>query len=386
MPHGVVDATQALMLGLLWFGVIYLARRSFWYPIWFDGYISAGLWLVGTVALRRIAPTWMFWITVVAYPLTQQLGLDSYFQLLPLMVAGFAMARTGRLPVTVVAVISGASTAALVTAVVASITHDLPLFFMEVSPSSYLVSEALVVGAVVMGATFRRLEMTGDSLRERNEELRDLQEALAHKAVIDERARIARELHDVVAHHVSAIVVRAQAADHVADRQPSAPRDAVRWIAAEGKLALTAMRSIVHVLRTDAGPEWAPTPTSATVLLAVQEAADRVRAAGRNVDLVLPDEIGPVSAETGLALTRIAQEALTNVLLHSLCSHVSVTVTTSPDHVSLTVHDDGPATGASGGGNGLTHMRERAAACGGRVATGPDGSGWIVHAELPRRI
>ncbi len=176
--------------------------------------------------------------------------------------------------------------------------------------------------AVAAGYFFRRLALTSESLRERNAELQALQAELAERAVLAERTRIARELHDVVAHHMSAIVVRAQAADRVAANRPEAPAEAVRWIADEGKQALTAMRSVVQVLRrgteADGGTAaLAPTPDGDRAADELRAAARRLRDAGRAVDLTLPDPWPTTSAESGLAVVRIAQEALTNVLLHS---------------------------------------------------------------------
>src|SRR5690606_10960756 len=123
-----------------------------------------------------------------------------------------------------------------------------------------LLLVALVVAASVLGAALGRLDETLASLAERNRELEELAEVRAREAVQSERVRIARDLHDVVAHHVSAIVVRAQVVQRVGGDDVGVYRDAMAWIAPEGREALDAMRSMVRVLREDAAP-LAPTST-----------------------------------------------------------------------------------------------------------------------------
>jgi len=254
------------------------------------------------------------------------------------------------------------------------------------SPSAILTTVALALAAVAFGWMVRRIAVTGEALRERNEELTALQGALAQQAVHAERTRIARELHDVVAHHMSAIVVRAQAADRVAPNQPQAPAEAVTWIAEEGKKALTSMRSVVHVLRRETGDalELAPAPA----LDDVRAAAARLTEAGRDVELDLPDDLGDLRPEVSLAVVRIAQEGLTNVLLHSLAPRLSLEVVATPGYVRVAVRDPGPPLPDNPdlhGGNGLLNMRERALSCGGTLSAGPDQSGgWRVQAVLPR--
>ncbi|MFH6688318.1 hypothetical protein QVL82_05640, partial [Cellulosimicrobium funkei] len=119
----------------------------------------------------------------------------------------------------------------------------------------------------------------------------------------------------------------------------------------------------------------------------LRAAARRLRDAGRAVDLTLPDPWPATSAESGLAVVRIAQEALTNVLLHSLAHDVTVTLTDRAGDLRLRVHDAGPPLPSTDGrqGHGLTSMRERALAAGGALSAGPDGrGGWTVEARVPR--
>jgi signal transduction histidine kinase len=205
----------------------------------------------------------------------------------------------------------------------------------------------------------------------------------------DERMELARELHDVVAHHVAGIVVQAQAARLVAARRPETLEPTLAAIESAGHDALGAMRRVVGLLR-DAGPDDA-----AGVTPGPEELADLVgRFAGHGpaVQVRLPDE-GQASWPPEVASTvyRVVQEALTNIVLHAPDAiGVSVTVENGPSGVSVKVADDAPAGRAApswfarGGGYGLAGMRERVEALGGTLeaGSGPAG-GWVVRAEVP---
>ncbi|WP_435736564.1 histidine kinase [Cellulosimicrobium sp. PMB13] len=401
LPVWAQDLAVALAAGAAWFTVITVMRHGgYWYPRWIESYEIAGVWIVATLALRRVVPGPLFWATAMLYPLVQPTTLQSYFHLVPLMVAAFGATRSRAVPWPLVALASTVSGWSL-------LLFERPGFrppfsvvpgslWIVRSPSEYLVVLALVLVPVAAGVFFHRLAVTSETLRERNAELQALQAELAEQAVLAERTRIARELHDVVAHHVSAIVVRAQAADRVAANQPEAPREAVRWITDEGKRALTSMRSVVHVLRRDDALDdgvatLAPTPgTDDDTADQLRAAARRLTDAGHAVALTLPEPWPTTSAETGLAVVRITQEALTNVLLHSLARDVIATVTATGADVAVRVHDAGPPLPDDPSGRtgfGLSSMRERAAAAGGRLTAGPDGrGGWLVEATLPRGV
>jgi signal transduction histidine kinase len=206
---------------------------------------------------------------------------------------------------------------------------------------------------------------------------------LAQIAAGDERMRIARELRDVVAHHLSVIVVQANlAAETVKPDQPAfAPTHA---IVSEGREALGDMRGVLGVLHTQEGSDGhAPQPG----LAAVDELIERVRTTG--VKVTLATEGDPPSIPSGLELTayRIIQEALTNTLRHAEASEVRVSIKYSPRLIALEVADNGIGPGGNGSvpaGNGLDGMRERVALFGGSVTAGPNpGRGYLVHAELP---
>jgi len=396
LPAWAQDLAVALAAGAVWFTVITVMESGdYWYPRNPESYRVAGLWIVLTLALRRVVPGPLFWTTAMLYPLALPWTMQTPFELIPLLVAGFAATRSGAVPWPLAALASGLSAFALQLwerpHLALPLQPPSPLWLGR-SPSDVLVALALALGAVAAGYFFRRLALTSERLRARNAELQALQAELAERAVLAERTRIARELHDVVAHHMSAIVVRAQAADRVAANQPGAPAEAVRWISDEGKQALTAMRSVVQVLRRDTEADGgtaalAPTPDGTRTPDELRAAARRLRDAGRDVALTLPHSWPTTSAETGLAVVRIAQEALTNVLLHSLARDVTVTLTDDAPDLRLRVHDAGPPLPSTDGrrGHGLTSMRERALAAGGELSAGPDGrGGWTVEARIPR--
>ncbi|MCL2467219.1 MAG: histidine kinase [Micrococcales bacterium] len=256
-------------------------------------------------------------------------------------------------------------------------------------PAPQVLGSLLVVALVFV---VHRLEATRDALAARDAELVTARDEHAEAEVRAERTRIARELHDVVAHHISGIVLRADAADLVADDNPAEPRAAVRAIADAGREALDAVRSVVRMLRDPAdapppeeGPafdaEWHPTDTMAELPAVVA----RVAAAGLQVDAHLPDPLPRLGAAAELAVVRIAAEALTNVLLHSQATRAELWLDVVDDRLQLGVADPGPplAHDESSGGHGLMHMRERAASAAGTLEAGPDWPGWLVVLEVP---
>lgn len=397
------DALVALGVVAAWTAAMLAAERwDYWYPRWFGSYLWVGVWLAVPLALRRLAPGVGFWLTVLVFPLSYVQAvhgdaLQSDFHALPLMIAAFAATRARVLhPV----LVGGVAVAATTGLHLGPIGLDLVLSGERGpgDPSRTLLLVSLVIAATVLGAVFGRLAAATRSLEERNAQLRALQDVRARAAVRAERTRIARELHDVVAHHVSAIVVRAQAADRVGDDRPEEYRAAVRWIAPAGKEALTAMRSVVRVLRDVDGADaadpvrTAPVPAVAPLaplpgLADLSGVVERVRGAGLTVVADLPAVPPPCPPDVGLAVVRVTQEALTNVLMHSAAGRAELTLAATPGAFTLQVRDPGPARhapGMSDGGHGIVHMRERAAACGGTLAAGPTQDGhWVVRMEVP---
>lgn len=273
---------------------------------------------------------------------------------------------------------------------------DISSLYSYIDVSLFVFAEALICGMVLLGANSLRHRKTLLVLEQRNAALVRLRAIEAERIANAERTRIARDLHDVVSHHMSAVVIRAQAADRVADQNPAALREAVRWIAASGKEALTAMRETVRVLNNATPPgigtETAPVPGLADVA----RMGDRLKAVGVDVTMTLPTRTRQLTSATDLTAVRIIQEALTNVMVHAKATAAHVSWQSGAQGELLTIDDNGSGgpppvnvletarRSESGRGNGLIGMRERAHASGGTltVAAGPLG-GWRVQAWLP---
>jgi signal transduction histidine kinase len=204
------------------------------------------------------------------------------------------------------------------------------------------------------------------------------------RALGEEQARMARELHDVIAHSVSVIVVQASAADDVFDEHPDQARDALRSIDRAGRDALRELRLLLSQVRPgENGRPSGPQPG----LDRLDDLAEPLRAGG--LDVVIRREGRPSELPAGLDLSayRIVQEALTNTLRHARATRAEVTLRYGPDLLEVDVSDDGrmsPVNGEIVAGHGLVGMRERAALLGGSLEAGPlPEGGYRVHARLP---
>jgi signal transduction histidine kinase len=203
---------------------------------------------------------------------------------------------------------------------------------------------------------------------------------------LEERARIARELHDIVAHHMSVIAVRAETAPFRIPELPEAVKDDMAETSAIAREALTEMRRLLGVLRgADVGAEHAPQPG----LDRLEGLVTAVRGAGLAVDLRITDGQRPLPAGVELSAYRILQEALSNALRHAPGAHATAEVAYEPKRLRLRVHNDpsplrGERPPPARPGHGILGMRERAAMLGGALTAGPtpDG-GYLVEAVLP---
>ncbi|WP_447925122.1 sensor histidine kinase [Georgenia muralis] len=202
----------------------------------------------------------------------------------------------------------------------------------------------------------------------------------AAAAVAEERGRIARELHDIVAHAVGVIVVQAGAAEQLVEDDPAFARKALGAIRTTGAGALTEMRRMVHMLRElEPAGAFAPQPG----VDALPELVGAVRESGLDVDVEVTGERTPLAAGLDLTAYRIVQEALTNVRRHSAAGRAQVVLHFGEDDLHIRVRDDGPARPADGEpGHGIVGMREWAALFGGTL-TVTAGSGFTVDAVLP---
>ncbi|MEU6428370.1 sensor histidine kinase [Microbispora sp. NPDC046973] len=248
-------------------------------------------------------------------------------------------------------------------------------------PEVRRIVETVVLGSLALGGAWT----IGRAVRERRAYAARRAEQAAERAVTEERLRIAREMHDVVSHTLSLIGVKAGVAAHVADRRPEEALEALRVIETTSRQALTEMRHMLGVLRTAPGAAagaLAPAPG----LAALPDIAERAAAAGVRVDLDVRVTDG-LSPALELAVHRIVQEAVTNVVRHAAPAACRVLVHDEGGQVRIEVTDDGPGRRvlpAGPPGHGLIGMRERVTAYGGIFTAGPlPGGGFRVLARLP---
>jgi signal transduction histidine kinase len=255
--------------------------------------------------------------------------------------------------------------------------------------ATYLASEICVGLAWLAGWTLRRRRAQWAELHARAERLEREREEEARRAVTEERLRIARELHDVIAHSMSVIAVQSAVGNHVIDSQPAEARQALAAIEATSRSALTEMRRLLGVLRQEGEPRGSLTPAPGLADLATL--VSQVQDAGLKVWINVDGQRGPVPPGIDLSAYRIVQEALTNVIKHSGSSSANVTISYRPDSVTVEVTDPGAEAPAArvpaqrtGSGHGIIGMRERVAVFGGEFTAGPgpDG-GFRVRACFP---
>ncbi|MFE4577670.1 sensor histidine kinase [Streptomyces chartreusis] len=223
------------------------------------------------------------------------------------------------------------------------------------------------------------------AIRERAERAERTREEEARRRVAEERLRIARDLHDVVAHHIALVNVQAGVAAHVMDRRPDQAKEALAHVREASRSALNELRATVGLLRQSGDPE-APTEP-APGLDRLDELAGTFRSAGLPVEVARTDQGTTLPAAVDLAAYRVIQEALTNVQKHAgTAAKAEVSVVRVGPNVEITVLDDGAGDDdtVEGGGHGLLGMRERVTALRGTLTTGPRyGGGFRVHAILP---
>ncbi|MEU2259249.1 sensor histidine kinase [Streptomyces sp. NPDC019645] len=269
-------------------------------------------------------------------------------------------------------------------------------------PEPGMSAGAKIFFTVVMTVPFALAWVLGDSLRtrrayfaqleERAARLEKEREAQSKVAVAAERARIARELHDVVAHNVSVMVVQADGAAYVLDAAPDQARQALETISSTGRQALAEMRRLLGVLRTGDAPEsgeYVPQPD----VEQIKELVEQVRGSGLTVDFRIEGTPRPLPSGVELTAYRIVQEALTNTRKHGgPDAGASVRLVYFDDGLGLLVEDDGRGAahelyedgGADGRGHGLIGMRERVGMVGGTLDAGPrPGGGFRISALLP---
>ncbi|MEU7588541.1 sensor histidine kinase [Micromonospora sp. NPDC049230] len=329
------------------------------------------------------------------------------------MALGLPLAVRRRWPIAVAWVISAGTTGALVTGVIPNFAAAAPAFAIGLSFYTVatltatrrsvlsaagclaLVSVGLVLtagdlwsrtGAVVYATVMiAPAWLIGWLLRERRALAARQSDHLVRQAATEERLRVARELHDVVAHTLSLIVVKAAVANHVAEADPREAGAALRVIEETSRNALTDVRRVLGVLREGTTP-YAPTPGLDELPALARQAA--IGGVDVRLDVRREEAVGAVPESVGLAVYRIVQEAVTNVVKHAAPAACQAMVTVTPAEVRVEVTDDGRRPVLVGGdGHGLIGMRERVALHGGEFRAGPrsDG-GFAVTASLPYRV
>jgi signal transduction histidine kinase len=330
--------------------------------------LAFGLLLAGPAALslRRRAPGVMLPAAAAATVVYVALGYPWGPVLFSLALAIVFSAAAGRRWQTWT--VAGACAVALVILFVAS--GDEGALIRVVAGTSWLVI------LVLLGEGAR---LRGDRVAERRRQ----QEAREQAARDEYRLALARDIHDVVAHSLSMINVRASVALHLGDRDPDQFRPALEAIKTASKESLDEVRQLLGVLRDDAPLR----PTAGPGLLKLPELVDNARRTG--LDVRLEQRIGrPLTGTVQEAAYRIVQEALTNVVRHAGAGRAAVVLEVPADgpdagRLTVTVDDDGRGAAGAPAGNGLTGMRERAAALGGTVEFVPLEPGWRVRAVLP---
>lgn len=379
-----VDAAPAVVLaGLAGWGLL-TSPDTYADPLPVSAVLLVGAALA--LAARRRAPT-VTALVAAGLVSTYLLGLTEDLSKQPpfepfiiLVVAFFALGLHGSGRTRVIGALLGGG--AVVAAEGVMVASGRPV--ADVAPSLVFWTAAGLLGAAVRHyrtAAHVAVEEARTVASRRDEELA--------AAVTAERARLASELHDVVAHGLSVIVIQAGVDARLHARQHPEIARTLATIEDTGRSALADLRRLLGLLRADPGEDLTrePLPT----LSDLEEIVGRVRAAGHRIELSVSGDVHDVPPGVGLAVCRITQEALTNAVKHAPGSSVRVEVTSGPDGVVVDVQDDGPAERTPlpaelSSGHGLLSMRERVRLYAGRLEAGPrEQGGFGVRASLPFR-
>jgi len=367
LPAGQVspDAVNALPVALWW---------------------AASAFMIAAVAVRGRLP--LLALAAATAGQVVHLGftpfLDNAVDVAPALALYTVAAHTGRRAVSIAAAAAAAAAVALALQAGPSRVYQVS------SPLLRQWPVLLLAAAWLVGEMVRARRLYAEEAQALARDLRQHQEREAESLVAAERTRIAREMHDVVAHGLSVIVIQAQAAAQAMEREPAVARAALDAIVDHGRGALGEMRRLFDL---DEAGDREPRDRRAPLpgLSDLPDLADRVRAAGLPVTLAI-EPAGPVPALVGLSAYRIVQEGLTNTLKHAgPGARAEVSVRCAPSDVQISVADTGGTTGPSTGpgtpGRGLRGMRERVTMFGGELRTGPGPhGGFQVYARLPFEV
>jgi len=361
----------------------FVALSTVWFPTRPADYVVVAIVTAAAWPLSRLAPKSTLLVVAVIGTLPWiWTFVAPEVRIVPLAVAAFRAAQLGGAKRYVIPILTITTPFVAVHNLLSHILGGEPLFprgYAWTQPSVDIMLMVTVAAVAALGYAVHRQQQITEDLNRQNAELLALRASERERVATEVRTAIARDVHDVVAHHVAAMVVTAQAADRVADRDPALLRTTVRAIAVEGNEALTAMRQVVQVLRHRSDSDR-------SFETALQELTNRLGTSGRRV--TVSGEIAGTTEVVQDAVLRIVQESLTNVLLHSDAEHVFVSFAAAGSDIEVRVEDRGrrsETTPPAHAGNGIRGMRERARALGGQLSAGPRAEGgWAVRAVLPR--
>jgi signal transduction histidine kinase len=335
---------------------------------------------VATLALAwcRCRPLATFYVVVAAIAapeLFTRLTVTLWGHFVPLLIATYALARWCD---------SRRATGVGVVAALAAIVVLMLRVPSVATAGNIPFTLVPITAAFVAGRVLRHRQHHHRELAAHAAQLEAAHDAQIAAAVADERARIARELHDIVAHCVSVMVVQAGASEELLDRSPERAREPLRAVQETGRQAVAELGRMLGLLR-DGRPsrvDLAPQPGTADL----PELADRMSALGLPVQLIVSGDPRPLPPGVGLTAYRVVQEALTNTLKHGGPGvHARVEVCYQPRTLGVEILDDGRIGSTVGTGHGLIGMTERVAVYGGTMEAGsrPEGGGFRVHISLP---
>ncbi|WP_437968628.1 histidine kinase [Sorangium sp. So ce260] len=362
-PPGPGKRDWALLGALVVIGLIEATARL--EPSWTSASLMVGVAVMPTVLWRRSRPLLM---VLLAFGAAAVIDLAS-------LVTGSELPRLHAMAFMLLLPYSlfrwGAGRDVVVGLPIMLVSASLGLISDRAKVSDVIGGFAVLLSAVALGAAVRY------RARARSNELEQVK--------LREREQLARDLHDTVAHHVSAIAIRAQAGLAMSSRNPEAAVDALRVIATEASRTLTEMRAMVRFLRRDESADLAPSPRIADLERLTVRPAE-----GPGVEIDISGDLDDLSPSVSAAIFRLAQESITNARKHARhATRIEVGVTADEASVRLRVSDDGDLTHArpfAAVGYGLIGMIERAELLGGTCHAGPSPErGWTVTAVLPRR-
>jgi signal transduction histidine kinase len=324
------------------------------------------------LAVRRTWPIAVTWLIGLALLINLALGFsDSFFENFAMLLALYTVAADARRGLPFVVTLAGVAVGLQLGIAIDWHNHG-RVYLADLSYNWLLFAVPVIVG---YGVRTRRAYIA---------QLEERQRLVSREAAAEERNRIARELHDVVSHSVSVMVLQAAAGARVARRDPAEAVRAFDVIQATGRQALAEGRRALGALRAgeDApASDLAPQPG----LEQLEDLAQQVRRTGLGVDLKVQGEPRPLGSGVEVSVYRIVQESLTNVLKHAHAAHAAVLLTYEDTELRLEISDDGRglSRGAAPGGHGLLGMRERVRVLGGELQAGPVDGGYRVCARLP---